>query len=180
MFGIPITSWKKLVADFAQELDVSNFESRPYVDLTDQSTGTHVNPMYGDPTCEEGLNGHELVEIEPKDSHEGYELMSGSQRRGRRRSPRSFSVRLTGGIRSRPSAMPSRISASSRSGMTSRTRRSKNLRKSVCAITALSSRTARSSARSRRTSPCSSARWTKKGMRRRKNKFVDELFFGRH
>ena len=54
---------------------MSNLESRPYVDLTDQNAGTHVNSMYGDPTCEEGLNGHELVEIEPKDSHEGYELM---------------------------------------------------------------------------------------------------------
>lgn len=54
---------------------MSNLESRPYVDLTDQNTGTHVNSMYGDPTCEEDLNGHELVEIDPKDSHEGYELM---------------------------------------------------------------------------------------------------------
>ena len=75
MFGIPITSWEKLVSEFAQELDMSNFESRPYVDLTGQDKGTHVNSMYGDLTCEEGLNGHELVEIEPKDSHEGYELM---------------------------------------------------------------------------------------------------------
>ena len=66
MFGIPITSWEKLVSDFAQELDMSNFESRPYVDLTGQDTGTHVNSMYTDPTCEEGLNGHELVEIEPR------------------------------------------------------------------------------------------------------------------
>ena len=75
MLGMPITSWEKLVSEFAQELDMSNSESRPYVDLTGQDTGTHVNSMYADPTCEEGLNGHELVEIEPKDSHEGYELM---------------------------------------------------------------------------------------------------------
>ena len=48
MFGIPITSWEKLVSDFAQELDMSNFESRPYVDLTGQDTGTHVNSMYAE------------------------------------------------------------------------------------------------------------------------------------
>ena len=75
MFGIPITSWEKLVSEFAQELDMSNLESRPYVDLTDQSVGTHINSMYADPTCEEVLNGHELVNIRAKDSDEGYELM---------------------------------------------------------------------------------------------------------
>lgn len=60
MLGMPITSWEKLVSEFAQELDMSNSESRPYVDLTGQDTGTHVNSMYADPTCEEGLNGHGL------------------------------------------------------------------------------------------------------------------------
>ena len=75
MFGIKIDSWEKLVSEFAQELDMSNMEAWPYVDLTDQSVGTHVNSNYGDTTCEEGLNGHDLVEIEPKSSHEGYELM---------------------------------------------------------------------------------------------------------
>ena len=75
MFGIKIDSWEKLVSEFAQELDMSNMEAWPYVDLTDQSVGTHVNSNYGDPTCEEGLNGHELVEIEPKSSHEGFEFM---------------------------------------------------------------------------------------------------------
>ncbi len=62
MLGMPITSWEKLVSEFAQELDMSNSESRPYVDLTGQDTGTHVNSMYADPMCEEGLNGHELVD----------------------------------------------------------------------------------------------------------------------
>lgn len=75
MFGIPITSWEKLVSEFAQELDMSNMEAWPYVDLTDQRVGTHVNSIYGDPTCEEDMNGHELVNIEPKSSREGYELM---------------------------------------------------------------------------------------------------------
>ena len=75
MFGIKIDSWEKLVSEFAQELDMSNIEAWPYVDLTDQSVGTHINSNYGDPTCEEGLNGHELVEIEPKSSREGFEFM---------------------------------------------------------------------------------------------------------
>ena len=75
MLGIKIDSWETLVSEFADMLDSSNMEAWPYVDLTDQSVGTHVNSNYADPTCEEGLNGHELVEIEPKSSHEGYEIM---------------------------------------------------------------------------------------------------------
>ena len=75
MLGIKIDSWERLVSEFAQELDMSSMEAWPYVDLTGQATGTHVNSMYGDPTCEEVLDGHELVEIEPKDSREGYALM---------------------------------------------------------------------------------------------------------
>ena len=75
MVGIKIDSWEKLVSEFADMLDSSNMEAWPYVDLTDQSVGVHVDLNWGDPTCEEGLNGHELVEIEPKSSHEGYELM---------------------------------------------------------------------------------------------------------
>ena len=75
MFGIKIDSWEKLVSEFAQELDMSNMEAWPYVDLTDQSVGTHINAAYADPTCEEDLNGHELVEIEPKSSREGYAFM---------------------------------------------------------------------------------------------------------
>lgn len=75
MQGTKIDSWEKLVSELAQDLDMSNFESRPYVDLTDQSTGVHIDPMYADQTCEEYLDGHELVTIEPKDSREGFELM---------------------------------------------------------------------------------------------------------
>ena len=75
MVGIKIDSWEKLVSEFADMLDSSNMEAWPYVDLTDQSVGTHVNSAYADTTCEEDMNGHELVEIEPKSSHEGYELM---------------------------------------------------------------------------------------------------------
>ena len=75
MLGIKIGSWEKLVSEFADMLDSSNMEAWPYVDLTDQSVGTHVNSAYADPTCEEDMNGHELVEIEPKSSREGYEFM---------------------------------------------------------------------------------------------------------
>ena len=75
MFGIKIDSWETLVSEFADMLDSSNMEAWPYVDLTDQSVGTHVNSAYADPTCEEEMNGHELVDIEPKSSHEGYEIM---------------------------------------------------------------------------------------------------------
>ena len=65
----------------------------------------------------------------------------------------------TGSIRSRRSDRPLRILASFRSGMISRIRSLKNLRKSVCAIAASSSiRMGRLSARSRRTSQCSSVR----------------------
>ena len=75
MFGIKIDSWEKLVSEFAGMLDSSNMEAWPYVDLTDQCLGVHVDLNWGDPTCEEPLNGHEIVNVEPKSSHEGYELM---------------------------------------------------------------------------------------------------------
>ena len=75
MFGIKIDSWEKLVSEFAGMLDSSNMEAWPYVDLTDQCVGVHVDLNWGDPTCEEPLNGHEIVNVEPKSSHEGYELM---------------------------------------------------------------------------------------------------------
>ena len=75
MLGIKIDSWEMLVSEFADMLDSSNMEAWPYVDLTDQRVGVHVDLNWGDPTCEEDLNGHELVEIEPESSHEGFELM---------------------------------------------------------------------------------------------------------
>ena len=96
MLGIKIDSWERLVSEFAQELDMSSMEAWPYVDLTGQATGTHVNSMYGDPM--------------------------------------------------------------------SRTGRLKKLPKSDCAITTSNSGTGRSSARIRRTSPCSSARRMRKRM----------------
>ena len=76
MFGIEVDSWEKLVSEFADMLDSSNMEAWPYVDLTDQRVGVHVDLNWGDPTCEEPLTGHELVEIEPKSSREGYEILA--------------------------------------------------------------------------------------------------------
>ena len=60
MFENKIDSWEKLVSEFADMLDSSNMEAWPYVDLTDQSVGTHINSAYADPTYEEEMNGHEL------------------------------------------------------------------------------------------------------------------------
>ena len=43
MFGIKIDSWEKLVSEFAGDLDASNMEARPFVDLTEQCTGVYVD-----------------------------------------------------------------------------------------------------------------------------------------
>ena len=75
MFGTPITSWEDLVKEFAQDLDASNAGAWPYVDLTAQGTGVHVDSAYGDTSCEEDIEGHELVEIEPKGSRGAYVIM---------------------------------------------------------------------------------------------------------
>ena len=75
MFEIKIDSWEKHVSEFADMLDSSNMEAWPYVDLTDQRVGVQVALNWGDPTCEEPLQDHELVDIAPKSSHEGYEFM---------------------------------------------------------------------------------------------------------
>ena len=75
MFGSPLTSWEDLVKEFAQDLDASNAGAWPYVDLTAQGTGVHVDSAYGDTSCEEDIEGHELVEIEPKGSRGAYVIM---------------------------------------------------------------------------------------------------------
>ena len=75
MYGLKIDSWERLVSLFAQELDSSNMGAWPYVDLTAQSIGVHVNRDYGDPTCEEDMDGHEIVDIEPKGARESFDVM---------------------------------------------------------------------------------------------------------
>lgn len=54
---------------------MSNPDGWSYVDLTAQEVGQHVNSDYDCEGIEEELDGHELVDIEPKSSHEGYEMM---------------------------------------------------------------------------------------------------------
>ena len=75
MNSLQIDSWEKLIELFAQEFDMSNSNAWPFVDLTSQEVGVHVDEAYGDPSSEEDLEGHELVEIDPKESSEGFNIM---------------------------------------------------------------------------------------------------------
>jgi len=70
-----ITSKEKLIERLAEELDMSNAESGPFVDLTDQTVGMSFDSSIGDPSLDEDLDGHELVDIEPKSSQDGHEMM---------------------------------------------------------------------------------------------------------
>ena len=70
-----IKSKEELIKNLAEELDMSNTESWPFVDLTDQTVGMRFDSSIGDPSLVEDLDEHELVDIEPISSREGYEMM---------------------------------------------------------------------------------------------------------
>ena len=70
-----ITSKKQLINALADELDACFDQSYPVVDLTDQIVATVMDSAYSDPDVNDWLHGHEVVSIEPLDSHESYSIM---------------------------------------------------------------------------------------------------------
>jgi hypothetical protein len=70
-----IDSREKLIRELGDILGMSNNEMTPYVDLTSQTIDTHVPQEYTDSDEDEELRGHEIVDIEPVSSREGYEAM---------------------------------------------------------------------------------------------------------
>ena len=70
-----INSKQELIERLAEEIDMSNVESWPYIDLTTQDVGLRLDSAWADPECDADLDGHELVEFEAKSSHEGFEIM---------------------------------------------------------------------------------------------------------
>ena len=70
-----ITSKEQLIKALAEELDDCFDLSYPVVDLTDQIVATVMDSPYSDPDVNDWLDGHEVVSIEPLDSHESYSIM---------------------------------------------------------------------------------------------------------
>ena len=70
-----ITSKEQLIKALADELDDCFDLSYPVVDLTDQIVATVMDSAYSDPDVNDWLHGHEVVSIEPLDSHESYSIM---------------------------------------------------------------------------------------------------------
>ena len=70
-----ITSKKQLIKALADEFDSCFDQSYPVVDLTDQTVATVMDSAYSDPDVNDWLDGHEVVSIEPLDSHESYSIM---------------------------------------------------------------------------------------------------------
>ena len=75
MFGKKITSKDQLIKALADEFDSCFDQSYPVVDLTDQIVATVMDSAYSDPDVNDWLHGHEVVSIEPLDSHESYSIM---------------------------------------------------------------------------------------------------------
>ena len=75
MLAEKITSKEQLIRKLADELDDCFDQSYPVVDLTDQIVATVMDSAYSDPDVNDWLYGHEVVSIEPLDSHESYSVM---------------------------------------------------------------------------------------------------------
>ena len=75
MLGDKITSKEQLIKTLADELGACFDQSYPVVDLTDQIVATVMDSAYSDPDVNDWLHGHEVVSIEPLDSHESYSIM---------------------------------------------------------------------------------------------------------
>ena len=70
-----ITPKEQLIKALADELDACFDQSYPVIDLTDQIVATVMESAYSDPDVNDWLHGHEVVSIEPLDSHESYSVM---------------------------------------------------------------------------------------------------------
>ena len=67
-----ITNKQELIERLAEEIDMSNDESWPYIDLTAQDVGLRFDSAWADKECDADLDGHELVEFEAKNSQEPF------------------------------------------------------------------------------------------------------------
>ena len=70
-----ITNKQELIERLAEEIDMSNDESWPYIDLTAQDVGLRFDSAWADTECDADLDGHELVEFEAKNSQESFGVM---------------------------------------------------------------------------------------------------------
>ena len=70
-----IKNKEQLIKALADEFDSCFDQSYPVVDLTDQTVATVMDSACSDPGVNDWLHGHEVVPIEPLDSHESYSVM---------------------------------------------------------------------------------------------------------
>lgn len=75
MFGDKIDSRDELAMELCEALDMCAENSYPVIDLTGQTVSIVFDSAYVDPEVNEGLHGHEVVDIDPIDSHEGFRIM---------------------------------------------------------------------------------------------------------
>ena len=75
MFGDKIDSRDKLAMELCEALDMCAENSYPVIDLTGQTVSIVFDSAYVGPEVNEGLHGHEVVYIDPIDSHEGFRIM---------------------------------------------------------------------------------------------------------
>ncbi len=70
-----IDSREKLIRSLGETLEEASYGCIPYIDLTSQTIDLHVPSEYTDIDEDEGLNGHEIVDIKSLKSYEGYSIM---------------------------------------------------------------------------------------------------------
>ena len=99
-----ITNKQELIERLAEEIDMSNDESWPYIDLTAQDVGLRFDSAWADKECDADLDGHFPV-------------------RGAITSSRNCSAPCPGTNPFAPSVPVSRNSASLTTGTSSKTRR---------------------------------------------------------
>ena len=70
-----IDSRERLVEALAEEMDACVDECCPAIDLTDQAVTTIIDSPYAENDANDDLHGHQIVDIDPVDSHEGFGIM---------------------------------------------------------------------------------------------------------
>lgn len=70
-----IGSHEELVSELCDALESSNDEAKPCIDLTDQVVTVHFDRMWMSDDMLAGMDGHEIVDIEPVSSREGFRIM---------------------------------------------------------------------------------------------------------
>ena len=73
--AMTIDSREKLISLLAETLEEANYEMSPYVDLTSQTIEMHLDVALTGIDEDEEMDGHEIVDIEPVSSREGFSVM---------------------------------------------------------------------------------------------------------